>query len=192
MANKSYPIETVFRAFVMRLDYLSYAEIAEYDGMPHEETVARWSKQGEGTEGYPWDKIREMTASKRALVSYERQIGDRALAPWTEKVDGMKQDLMDTRDFVMNAIKDGTIKEAKVKDLIDVIKAEALVHGEATQRTEAVADMTNMLAKIVMNRVRQNLKDQNLADRILDLIAQDFEVARSTGGDPDAISSLSS
>jgi len=184
MANKSYTQETVLRAFVMYLEYMSYSEISEYEGMPHEDTVARWSNEGEATEGYPWPKIREMTATRRAQVSYDREIGERAQKPWREKMDEMKQDLLDARDTVMQAIDDGTHKEVRLKDLIDIIKAEALVHGEATERTEQVADMTQMLATIVANRVRQNLQDQNLADRILDLIAQDFEAARATGGDP--------
>jgi hypothetical protein len=184
MANKSYPQETVLRAFVMYLEYMSYSEIASYDGMPHEDTVSRWSKEGEATEDYPWPKIREMTASRRAMVSYDREIGERARKPWNEKVDEMAQDLLDARDTVMQAIEDGTHKEVKIKDLIDIIKAEALVHGEATQRTEVVANLTQKLATIVANRVRQGLQDQNKADRILDLIAQDFEAARSAGGDP--------
>jgi len=190
MANKSYTQEDVLRAFVMYLEYMTYAEISEYDGMPHEDTVARWSEDGEGTEGYPWPKIREMTASRRAMVSYDREIGERAQKPWHEKVDEMTQDLLDARDTVMQAIQEGTHKEVKIKDLIDIIKAEALVHGEATERTEAVADMTQMLATIVANRVRQNLQDQNLADRILDLIAQDFEAARATGGDPSDLNQI--
>jgi len=185
MANRSIPHETVLRAFVMYLEYLSYAEISSYEGMPHEDTISRWAKEGEGTEGYPWPKIRDMTASRRAMVSYDREIGDRAQKPWEEKVDEMTQDLLDARDTVMQAIEDGTHKEVKIKDLIDIIKAEALVHGKATERTEEMADMTQMLATIVANRVRQNLQDQNLADRILDLIAQDFEAARASGGTGD-------
>jgi len=183
MANRSIPHETVLRGFVMYLEYMSFAEISRYDDMPHEDTLSRWAKEGEGTEGYPWHKIREMTASRRAMVSYHREIGERAQKPWEEKVDEMAQDLLDARDTVMQAIEDGTHKEVKIKDLIDIIKAESLIHGKATQRTEEMADMTQMLATIVANRVRQNLQDQNLADRILDLIAQDFEAARASGGD---------
>jgi hypothetical protein len=183
MANKSYSQETVLRAFVMYLEYMSYAEIAGYDGMPTEDTISRWAKTGEATEEYPWPKIREMTATRRAMVSYDREIGERAQKPWAEKVDEMTQDLLDARDTVMQAIEDGTHKEVKIKDLIDIIKAEALVHGEATQRTEKVANLTQVLGSIVANRIRQNLQDQNLADRILDLIAQDFEAAMASGGD---------
>ena len=189
MANKSIPHETVLRAFVMYLEYMSYAEIAR-DLDVHEETISRWAKQGEGTEGYPWPKIREMTATRRAMVSYDREIGERARKPWNEKMGEMKQDLLDARDHIMQAIEEGTTKEVKVTDLVKIIKAEALVHGEATQRTEALADMTQTLATIVANRVRQNLKDQNKADRILDLIAQDFEAARATGGDPSDLNQI--
>jgi len=190
MPNRSYPQETVYRCFVMFMEYLSYSEISKYDGTPHEETISRWDKQGEGTEGYPWRKIREMTATRRAMVSYDREIGERAKKPWDEKVDEMSQDLIDVRDKIMQAIDDGDVKEYSVSDLTKVMKTEAMIQGEAQQQTKAVSNLTQMLATIVANRVRQNLKDQNKADRILDLIAQDFEAARAADGDPGTVAEI--
>ena len=190
MPNRSYPQETVYRAFVMFMEYLSYSEISTYDGMPHEDTISRWDKQGEGTEGYPWRKIREMTATRRAMVSYDREIGERAKKPWDEKVDEMAQDLIDVRDKIMQAIDDGDVKEYSISDLTKVMKTEAMIQGEAQQQTKAVSNLTQMLATIVANRVRQNLQNQNTADRILDLIAQDFEAARAADGDPGTVAEI--
>ena len=190
MPNRSYPQETVYRAFVMFMEYLSYSEISTYDGMPHEDTISRWDKNGEGTEGYPWRKIREMTATRRAMVSYDREIGERAKKPWDEKVDEMAQDLIDVRDKIMQAIDDGDVKEYSISDLTKVMKTEAMIQGEAQQQTKAVSNLTQMLATIVANRVRQNLQNQNTADRILDLIAQDFEAARAADGDPGTVAEI--
>lgn len=186
-----YPKETVFRCFVSFLEYVSAEEISRSgDGEPGADTIRRWAKEGECTAGYPWDKIREMTASRRAMIAYEREVGERALRPWQEKVPEMAQDLIDTRDKIMDAIHAGTTKQFSAKDLIDVIKAEALIHGEATQRTETMSRYVQILAQLVARRVREGLQDPQLAERILDLIAQDFEAVRAAGGDMDAVKEI--
>lgn len=183
--SSQHPIEIVFRCFVSYLDFMTPGEISRMDEqMPHENTIREWVKKGEGTEGYPWDKIREITMAFRAEVELERQIGDRALQPWQEIVREISQDLVDARDKVMEHIKAGAMKQPGVKDLVDIIKAEGWIRGEATTRVEVLQNQTRLLGQIIQRRIHQELRSNpHLAERIIDLIAQDFKAARATGGD---------
>jgi hypothetical protein len=184
------PPEVVYRALGMYLDYAGWGEIASAVGL-HGESIKMWSRRGVGTYGYPWNQIRAVMAPKRAELSYNRTVSDRALKPWEEQQKEIMQDLLDARDFIMDAIKEGTVQTPKISDLEKIVKAQMLAQGQATQRVEMIGGYVKELGQIVYRRVVENVTDRELALRILELIAADFSILQTTGGDKQAVKKLS-
>jgi hypothetical protein len=182
--------EVVYRAMGMFLDYASYTEIGKAVERKSD-TISQWAQDGIGTHGYPWEQVRAVMAPNRAGLSYERVVSDRALKPWQEQQKEIMQDLLDARDYVMQAIKDGTAAQPRIGDLKEIVKAQMLAQGQATQRVEMIGGYVKELGQIVYRRIVENVKERDLALRILELIAADFSLLQSTGGDASAVKKLS-
>lgn len=200
---ETYPHETIYRAFMLFMDYIPTKKIVSVLAQTHggkmtptAKTILKWRDSGEGTNGVSWNHIREITDQVRGKASsdlirgkYERQgKGPSQYADWAENT---MSDLERAQQKLMRGIDIGYV-DMKMSDLPQLIKSRQLLEGLATSRIEHQSKHVEVLGRIVYAAGLQVISDnrgdsstQQVVGAMVDLIAGEFTRFISFGGEPD-------
>ena len=203
MTKNAYPHETVYRAFMLFMDYIPPNKIIKILSSTHGEnntpqlpTILNWRNNGEGTGGVSWNHIREVTDQVRGKASsdlirerYKRQgKGPSQYVDWANQT---MNDLEEAQNKIMEGVKVGYI-DMKLSDLPNLIKSRHLIEGLATSRTEHQGRHVEVLGKIIYQAGTQVISDHRMdsiavqaVTALLDLVASEFTRYLAFGGDPE-------